>query len=435
MFDSTHPILPAPLQGLDLRRGMMQTVLGGRSAVDLPRLEVSDVGQAAAFLLRYGFDVKLEHHRELIHRNRSESLGFIRGILLNRMPLKAPDWLDDTPILELLLLAAVGLNDPNPAIAKRQAWACALLRVMHTFAHAENYFKYAYYPQIRDAILNRFVEQVTTNADGSVVLHGRHRDVPLKGFDVKEVKPVRSVGLKLLHTAENVATDLFDHIGVRITVDRPVDAIFAMRALLDTHTIMFANIKPTRSRNTLLDVDKLSDQIDQVAHQLRTGVLPADQVIQALANFQARPTSAAQTDWNPHSSNRYRSIQFTCRQMIRLPNPEWTRLERARRVAIEQLSGRSLEVMLETLNLAGVDREIQFFFPYEVQIMDQASRVEATQGRASYQEYKQRQVATVRQRVLGRVMRLEGLNPAIRPRRRRPTQSLKPLTELLRAQS
>ncbi len=422
--------LPPLLQRYMPPRGAMQAVIGGRSAIDLPRLELADVHQARAFLLRYGFDIDNPDHQRVVDRIRAEAIGFVRGVLLSRLDLEVPEWLDAVPVLELLLIAAVDpRTTPDPAVQLRQAWACALLRVMHTFAHVENYFQHAFYPQIREAILERFVAQVATREDGSQVLKGRSEDVPLERFEVKEAKPLRSVVLKLLHKAENVATDLFDHIGVRIIVDRPVEALFAVRALLETHTIMFANIKPTRSRNSLLDVDQLAAEVQALAQQVRSGQLDEAAAADRVAGFRVPPGDGGPAAWNAHSSARYRSIQFTCRQMIRITNPLWARLTRAQAAAHELLSGEARERMLEELDLLGVEKQIQFFFPYEVQIMDRASHEEALRGRASYREYKQRQVATVRRRVLGRVMTLSGHAGA--PRRLRDSVELPTLRELL----
>ena len=408
----------------------MDAVIGGRSAIDLPRLEVADAAQARAFLLRYGYDINDPHHASVVERIRAEAIGFIRGVLLGEHDLVVPEWLDEVSIIDLLLEAAVGTVTPDSGARLRQAWACALLRVMHTFAHAENYFQHAYYPQIREAILERFVAQVDTAEDGSQVLRGRRGGVPLVRFEVKEVKPLRSVVLKLLHKAENVATDLFDHIGVRIIVERPVDAIFAVRTLLETHTIMFANIKPTRSRNTLLDLASLREHINRVADAIDGGQMTVDQVHEALAGFEVRPSEHIDLPVNRHSSTRYRSIQFTCRQMIRIANPLWQRLHGTRNL----LKDRGVVIDAElgsALDLFGVERQIQFFFPYEVQVMDRESYEEAVRGRASYREYKRRQVESVRHRVLGQVMSLQAESRRQPSRRRRDSVSLPTLRELL----
>jgi uncharacterized protein (TIGR04562 family) len=44
---------------------------------------------------------------------------------------------------------------------------------------------------------------------------------------------------------------------------------------------------------------------------------------------------------------------------------------------------------------------MRFFFPYEIQILDADSFEEARSGRASHDDYRERQREAVRRRVLG----------------------------------
>jgi uncharacterized protein (TIGR04562 family) len=397
----------------------MHTIIGGRSAIDLSHLRLVNGGaeEAYQFLARYGYDLKSPEHAEDVERIRVEALGFVRGVLLPGIPgLHVPAEFDTLPILDLLRLASGDLEvqvhadpgDPEIDAKLAMAWACAILRVMHTIAHAANYFQNNYYREIRERILNRFVEQVHTREDGSQYLHCAAFDVPLVRFEVKETKPIRSVILKLLQKQENVAYDLFDHIGVRIIVQRPVDALFAVRALREEHTIMYPNIKPTRSRNTLIDLEAYDRHVRDCLLRFQRGEIDDAATARAIDAFDLKPRGSEQTDWNPYSSDKYRSIQFTCRQMIRFANPLYTRLLDAQDVAQKHLQGEPLAEMLGVLSVQGVEHEIQFFFPYEVQVMDIASYDAATSGRASYAEYKERQVASVRRRVMPRVLELVG---------------------------
>lgn len=398
--------LPEALRRFLFSEGTMATVVGGKSALDLSFLRVGGRDEAVRFLARYGYDLDNLSHRNGLERVRSEATGFIRGILLQGLDLSLPVECDRMPIIDLLMTAARQPGTGTRAEELQQAWACALLRIMHTVAHSENYFQEHFYPQIREEVLERFVQQVHTEADGSQVLKGRTCDVPLVRFEVKETKPLRSAVLKLLQKEENVAYDLFDHIGVRMIVRRPVEALCAVRALHEQHTIMYPNIKPTRSRNTLIDIGAFDRLLAEGIEAWRRGEVEEDALIEQLwaANF--RPSNAAQLAWNPHSSDKYNAIQFTCRQMIRFPNPLYHRMRRAREVAERHLQGDGRRQMLSALDMTEIDKEIQFFFPYEVQIMDLASFEEAAKGRAAYAEYKQRQVVTARRRVLGRVLEL-----------------------------
>lgn len=396
----------------------MHTIIGGRSAIDLSHLRLSGGPEEAyRFLARYGFDLNIPSHAEDVERLRVEALGFLRGVLLPGMDdLTVPPELDTMPILDLLRLAAGEADRARPgttaqaveAYQLRMAWACSILRCMHTMAHAVNYFQNNFYREIRDRILNRFVEQVRTREDGSQYLHCSSFDVPLVRFEVKETKPLRSVTLKLLQKQENVAYDLFDHIGVRIIVPRPVDALFAVRALREEHTILYPNVKPTRSRNTLLDLEAYDTHVRGCLQKFQRGEHDEAGTVAAIHAFEQKPEGTEQVEWNPYSSDKYRSIQFTLRQMIRFANPLYQRLEHAQSVARQHMAGPPLDEMLAALSLAQVDPEIQFFFPYEVQLMDIASYRAATDGRASYSEYKARQIASARRRVMPRVLELTG---------------------------
>lgn len=401
--------LPERLERLSFSEGILSTVVGGSSPLDLQHLNLTDRHEAERFLNRYGYDLGNPDHRNEIERVRSEALGFVRGILVRGLDLDVPQTLDTRSVLDLLMLAAQDPNKGDTDQQIEQAWACTMLRVMHTVAHAGNYFQTRFYQQIREAVLERFVGQVRSNENGTLVLVGRTCDVPLVRFEVKETKPVRSIVLKLLQKEGNVAHDLFDHIGVRIIVSRPVEALYAVRALHEQHTIMFANIKPTRSRNTLIDIAALQREVARITALYEQGQIDETSAIASLMAFNQSPAGNAQVDWNPHSSSKYNSIQFTCRQMIRFRNPLAERLSQTRQTLSNHLTGDALQEVLRSLDRLEIDKDIQFFFPYEVQIMDVASYEQATRGRAAYNEYKRRQIVTARGRVMKRVLRLVGL--------------------------
>ncbi len=401
--------LPPGLRRFLFHGGALRAIVGGQSALDLPRLHVADRGAARRFLARYGYDLSEPQHIKDIERVRHEALGFIRGVLCHDIGLDVPTLYDTIHILDLLLLAS-NRKVNTPADKLNQAWACSVLRVMHTVAHADNYFQQNYYWQIREAVIERFVAQVRTLENGSQVLAGGNYDVPLMRFEVKQQKPLRSVVLKLLQKQENVATDLFDHIGVRMIVRRPIDALFAVRELHEQNTIVYANVKPTRSHNTLVDINGYAEKARRLIGQWRAGAIDEQAAVAMLAAFDRRPEQAEGLAWNPHSSHRYNALQFTCRQMIRVANPLYQRLVKARKLARREMNGDGLTEMLDSLSLVGVEPEIRFFFPYEVQIMDVAAYDQATAGRASYRDYKQRQVDTVRDRVLAGVLTLQDLD-------------------------
>ncbi|WP_444996291.1 hypothetical protein [Aliikangiella sp. IMCC44359] len=71
---------------------------------------------------------------------------------------------------------------------------------------------------------------------------------------------------------------------------------------------------------------------------------------------------------NLFSEISYHSVQITCRQRIKVKQPD--------------------------------GKNLSFFFPYELQIMDRQSYISSREGLASHSEYKKRQRAAIRKRVL-----------------------------------
>jgi uncharacterized protein (TIGR04562 family) len=107
---------------------------------------------------------------------------------------------------------------------------------------------------------------------------------------------------------------------------------------------------------------------------------------------------------NPHNSEFYRAIQFTCRQLIKLQNPLYNDLKELKALAKKEEVNAELQKRIETIDLKYVQREVRFFYPYEVQIIDKASMDENERGRSAHSEYKKAQIQTAMKRVMGGLM-------------------------------
>jgi len=345
----------------------LRAIIGGTSALDLPRLNLGTLTDADEFLTGYGFDWTDPSHRAEVLHIRSESLTFIEEELLPPpADINREVWREED-VRKLLLWASANPDGPEQS---RQRWSCALLRVMHTRAHVDSHLQDTFGPQIRDQILDRFRPHLKGDPQNLRLGDGEY-SVPLVGFEMKSAKPWRSVLSKLLHKPENVAADVFDHIGVRFITPTRLDALRAVYYLRANNVVMFTNIKPTRSRNTLVDLSRLEAEMDGLDRALADGTIsPADrQAALHRAADRLAPMELSRA-YNRFTDDTYRSIQFTSRQMVRAPTA--TGLRPAR-----------------------------FFFPYEVQILDHISYERARNGRASHEVYKARQREAIRQRVLG----------------------------------
>lgn len=344
----------------------LHSIIGGLSAIDVPQLDVDGREGAVAFLACYGFDWELEAHRDEVERIRREAVAFIEGELLDaeRMPAEIRE---QTDVPELLVWASS--EQPSP----RRQWTCALLRVMHTAAHCSSFFNERYASHIREQVLARFEPHLRLDEEG-LRLGDDDEAIALVDFEIKPVKPARSVIMKLLHKPENVAADVFDRVGVRFVTRDRLDALLVAHRLRQKNIVMFANVKPSRSRNTLIDLEWFEAELERL--KAAGPELPADwrTARDELRRIAERAPAAGGTDersHNPFSSSTYRAIQFTCRQMIRVPAPNEER------------------------------GEVRFFFPFEVQILDEESHRQSRAGRASHARYKHRQREAVRRRVLG----------------------------------
>ncbi len=222
-------------------------------------------------------------------------------------------------------------------------------------------------------------------------------------FQTKPRKARDSVILKLLHKPENVAEEVFDQVGVRFVTTKMVDAVKVLKYLQDRYIVMPMNIRPSRSRNNLID-PLLYRRIWREARAIaRSGGAKSmidtmlEEVLQK--GYEAEPGSKAAAN-NPFTSSSYRSIQFTCRQLIKYHNPVHESIKQLR-AALKKTEDQEIKKIVEGIDLSHVTREQRFFYPFEVQIFDQRNHEEAENGRASHSAYKKSQGQAAMRRVLG----------------------------------
>ncbi|MCB9676446.1 MAG: TIGR04552 family protein [Alphaproteobacteria bacterium] len=330
----------------------LRAMVGGASAIDVPRLRLLDLDEADAFLECYGFRVDDPADREDLEEIRQAALAILRDVLLDPHERIAPAIVEERDVRRLLL--RVSTDDQGD----ERMWACALLRVMHTVAHARSDLSERYADAIEEQILGRFRAVIEEDEDGLWL-----GDIPLVHFEARSRKPLASIVLKLLHKPENVAADIFDRLGVRFVTRSRLDALLVVRFLRKRNVVMFANVKPSRSKNTLIDLDALERALQSE---------PDLDALDAEIQTWPYPHRVSGLD-NPHSSREYHAIQFTGRQRIRL----------------EDVGG----------------RPIRFFFPFEVQVLDEEAYRASRVGYASHEEYKERQRQAARHRVLGPLAR------------------------------
>lgn len=399
-WQAAEAALAAPERADDvLDWDLVQPIIAGTSGLDVPRLHVSDRASAEAFLACYGFDWSLVSHREQLEDLRREALTFIEEELLHDEPhLRVhPEVRGETDVRTLLLWSA------RPPGDELQRWACTVLRVMHTFAHCGSYFKRRFDEQIQRQILQRFEPHLHRRGE-TLHLGDGPSAIALEAFEVKGSKSRTSMAMKLLHKADNTAAEVFDWIGVRFITRERYDALLVVQYLRRHSVVMFAHVKPGRSRNTLIDLDRLRSDVARLSEGKTLDGLRGtdlDTLRQLVRSYPyPRPPAAGR---NVFTSIAYHSIQFTCSQQVIVPADLPVRA-RARVDALRaEMPECTAAVDALVSELTG-EEEARFLFPFEVQVLDGASWELTRAGLASHDVYKARQRHAVKRRLWGNLI-------------------------------
>ncbi len=380
----------APIPRFPLTPEITRVVLGGGSFIDQDGLHIEDRDEARDFTLHYGYDLDIPYQRAHVIRVFEDALVFTEEVILEGTGLDLPlEILELQDPLDLLVWAS---RRPRDLLSR---WSCVVLRVMHTLFHVDNNVYLRFLPEIQQQIFEQYDRYLVPQNDGTWLLKGRY-EVPLLACRRKESKDRVSMLLKLLHKPENVAETIYDQIGIRLVAEDLLGVLLVIRFLMDHHVLMATHIKPSRTRNLMVDLGALEHWM----HGLPADFDARNLSREARAELAGRLTlRGAESDNNPYSSSSYSAVQFTARSLVRLPSPAVSALEKV----LERFRavGRPDEGdLLRIPELIQEQEEFTFFFAHEVQIMERTGFDRTVSGPASHAEYKQRQREAARKRVL-----------------------------------
>jgi len=333
------------------RSTSVRAALNGLSFIDEKRIHIHSEHEAQQFLESYGFDLEDAMDVLELESLRKEAIELIQEELLIEGESIPKPLLEQQDIRQYLINAS---GHGSRALAP---WSAAILRVIHTLSHSHSYLNDIYHTPIREQIFNRFESHITRNEKGCFI-----GNIKLDEIEYREAKSRRSAALKLLHKVENVAADIFDWIGIRFITEHRADVLDVLTYLRQNHVITYANLKPSRSRNNLIDLEWIDKCLnngmstDEIRREMQSIDLPSSR------------EKTDQADKNPFSGVSYQSVQITCRH----------------RIKIQQENGFNMS----------------FFFPFEIQLMDRKSFLDTREGLASHSEYKKRQKQSIRKRIL-----------------------------------
>jgi uncharacterized protein (TIGR04552 family) len=349
---------------------ILNSVVGGRSAIDIPNLNIHTLDAAAAFISSYGFDLSSPNDVNKLwyyHRRALVLMTEKLGIPEDTIPAKFKDRKLLGEIGNLLILA----SSRNPDEAELQKWACAMLRCLHVFVHAENDLFSTFAEEIQSQILTPFQDAIVHDTHRTFLKSANETTldpIELLGFEVKPFKTSSSTVIKLLAKPDALAMKIFDKLGVRFVTRNLFDTFQVVRFLVKQNVISFPHIMPDQSTNNLYPVDLFMEVCDDLSHRLDTLDEKTIQEIFEQKLIDAKGDAKLFKKENFFSGADYRFIKFISRKLIHI-KPE------------------------------GSKESFSFFFPFEVQIMDQGALSQIMSGPSEHQAYKERQRAAARRRL------------------------------------
>lgn len=351
---------------------ILNSVAGGRSAIEIPRLNLHTLEEADAFLRAYGFnysDQKVEDRLWYFHRRAVvllvERLGFGED--------EIPEGLRDRRILGDLRQLLIRASSRREEDRFMQRWSCALLRCMHVFVHAET--------DLFSSFAEEIQSQILTPLQGAIIHDGndhktylRHPDggeqIELVAFEQKPFKTSQSTVLKLLARPDALAMKVFDKVGVRFVTRNLFDTFRVIRFLIEGNLIGFPHIMPDQSSNNLYPVDLFIE----VCRELAASPIPDPEEMEKIFEQRLRDVGVNAKmlrKANEQSSTDFRFIKFITRKLIEV-----------------KVDGRE---------------PISFFYPFEIQIMDEKAKQQMLSGPSDHDSYKDRQRDAARKRLFPEV--------------------------------
>lgn len=380
---------------------MFDVILGGQSALDANTFlsPMNNKEEVYDFLEGYGFPQTDPVMRAELFGNFQEALQFIRRYFLKEgnadgLDLTIPTNLYSISEVSDLFLMAMGSD--NQVGQEERIWASIILKVMHIILHVDKDLRQNYFTDIQRQVFDRFYRFIFRDEANGLFLGKRSEKdlaIPLMDFQTKSRKSRDSIIIKLLHKPESVAEEVFDRIGIRIVTSNKIDILRAIKFLQGHHIIMAHNLKPSRTRNFLFNMGQFKQSYTSVIRKCLKQDLPEEVFRENLeSELNKNLPPAKKKNENVHSSPEYRAIQFTCRQLIKIDNPFFQEFNKVRSMAKEHRDDNEIAEKILSLDTSYLSRNIRFFYPFEVQIVDAENHEINTVGEASHNQYKKSQL-------------------------------------------
>ena len=360
---------------------ILKTMVGGESSLDSPRLYIENFEEAYAFLKSYGFDLHDPSQEQRLWYYHMRALAFLRERILDKDE-EIPEEISDPKKLKDIRHLLVWASEEKASNLNH--WSCALLRVAHVFVHSENDLFSYHAEEVQKQILSPIQACIAHEGERIFLKHPfSSEEIKLKAFEVKPFKTSSSEVLKMLAKPEVVALKVLDKIGVRFVTESVFDAFQVALFLADRHLINFAHVIPDQSSNNLyplplfLETLKELCDIQDQGHPVNFRTMN-ERLVERWKDKDNRIGLVRKE--NSFSDSEYKFIKFICRKLITVRRDNGS--------------------------------PFSFFYPFEVQIVDEVSFLKNQTGPSSHVHYKERQRQAARLRLFPRNI---NLSPKVAP--------------------
>ncbi len=264
--DHRLPVISDPSE-LNIPWRTLQTIIAGRSLIDVFELNFSDLNEAHQFLNSYGLE-----NEEFAEKLRRTAFKYLDTVLLEKTGLAPPEKIKDLSLAELMLEAS---TDPKTGISE---WSCLILKVCHAVAHAQWTKDTDAYSAALEKINTRLKPFIIESQDGVWIGDDDCR-IPIVEYRVKTEKKFFRIVTKLLLKGGNLSAGIYDHIGVRIVTHDIFSAILLIKFFRSRNIFNYANLLPGKSKNSIAEFHEIEELFSEFGEPIEHTLMGAGKSI------------------------------------------------------------------------------------------------------------------------------------------------------------
>ncbi len=350
---------------------ILETALRGHSALDISRIHVSKIEEAEEFLLGYGFNMQDPEDLEALWSYHFKVVQFFKNKLLQEGE-DVPTIISERGELKNIGQILIWASDPNSENHDLKVWSCAFIKALHMLVHLDNDLFTFFTDDIQYQILRPIQSHLVQVPQTDELYLGDPSDpasVQLAGFEIKPFKDVDSAILKLLAKRDAVALTLLDRVGIRFVTKRLVDVLRVIQYLISHNVISYAHIVSSESKNSICPVGVLKNAWEETSSHEK-GMRFYDDLEEKIRIWMDQGNFLPTEKANTYSHDEHRFLKFINRQFLKV-------------------------------DMGPNRKPLRFFYPFEIQVIDEETQRANLTGEASHQAYKQRQIESVRKRLFG----------------------------------